>query len=144
MPIRVEIVTTDRQLLSTEADMVTLPGADGQMGILRGHAPLISLLDIGEIVLHRGDQVEYIVVSGGMVEVRPDKVTILATTAEAAEEIDAARAEEALAKARQSLADNPPPQQRIVIESAMRRSSLRLKVAQRRGRQRQGPTFEGE
>ena len=84
MPIQVDIVTPERMLFSDQVDMVTLPGIGGQMGILHGHAPLLSTLDIGEIVLHRGTSTEYVVVAGGVVEVRPDKVTILADIAEQA------------------------------------------------------------
>jgi F-type H+-transporting ATPase subunit epsilon len=141
MGIKVEIVTPERRMISTEADLVTLPGSDGQMGIMRGHAPLLSTLDIGEIVLHTGSETQYIAVSGGVVEVRPDKVTILADIAEHAEEIDESRAAAARERARQSLAENPPPQHRLVIEADLRRSNLRLKVAHRRRQRREGPTF---
>jgi F-type H+-transporting ATPase subunit epsilon len=143
MTIHVEVVTLERRLVSDDVDMVTLPGADGQMGVLGGHAPLLSTLDIGEIVLHKGADTVYIAVGGGVVEVRPDKVTVLAETAEHAEEIDIARAEQALARARQSLDENPPVQRRVVIEAALRRSNLRLRVAQRR-RSRPAPHFGGE
>ncbi|MEZ4830742.1 MAG: ATP synthase F1 subunit epsilon [Caldilineaceae bacterium] len=79
MPIEVEIVTPRRQLFAGNVDMITLPGADGQMGVLRNHAPLLTILDIGEIVLHMPDGAEdYIAVSGGVVEVRPNKVIVLA------------------------------------------------------------------
>lgn len=88
MPILVDIVTPERRLLSQEVDMVTVPGVDGYMGILRGHAPLLSTLDIGEIVLRKGNDVQYIAIGGGVIEVRPDKVTILAESAESADEID--------------------------------------------------------
>ncbi|MBE2240622.1 MAG: F0F1 ATP synthase subunit epsilon [Caldilineaceae bacterium] len=131
MPIKVDIVTPEKMLYSGEVEMVTLPGANGQMGILRGHAPLLSTLDIGEIVLHRRDGNDYIAVSGGVVEVRPDKVTILADVAEPGEEIDEDRARAALERAEQILADNPPPQQVPEIMASLRRSSLRLKVARR-------------
>jgi F-type H+-transporting ATPase subunit epsilon len=145
MAIHVEIVTPERQLISDDVDMVTLPGTEGQMGIMRGHAPLLSTLDIGEIILHQGSDSHYLAVSGGVVEIRPDKITILAETAEEAEEIDEIRAEQARERARQSLADNPPPQRRVVIESALRRSNLRLRVARRHRRpRRSGPAFEGE
>ncbi len=80
MPIKVEIVTLDRRLISDEVDMVTLPGASGQMGILHGHAPLLSTLDIGEIILHKGTETRYIAVGGGVAEIRPEKVTVLAET----------------------------------------------------------------
>jgi len=131
MSIKVDIVTPEKMLYSGEVEMVTLPGANGQMGILRGHAPLLSTLDIGEIVLHRRDGNDYIAVSGGVVEVRPDKVTILADVAEPGEEIDEDRARAALERAEQILADNPPPQQVPEIMASLRRSSLRLKVARR-------------
>jgi len=82
MTIQVDIVTPERELFSGEVDMVTLPGSDGQMGIMAGHAPLLSTLDIGEIMLHRGNEIEYIAVGGGVVEVRPNKVNVLADVAE--------------------------------------------------------------
>jgi F-type H+-transporting ATPase subunit epsilon len=143
MPIKVEIVTPHRLLASDEVDMVTLPGVEGQMGVMRGHAPLLSTLDIGEIILHKGNQVQYVAVGGGVVEVRPDKVTVLAEVAEHAEEIDVERALAARERARQSLEENPPRERKPVIEAAYRRSTLRLKVAQRR-RHRQGPSFDEE
>jgi F-type H+-transporting ATPase subunit epsilon len=143
--LQVDIVTPYRSLFSGRADMVTLPGSLGQMGILPGHAPLLTTLDIGEIILHAGNSTQFIAVSGGVVEVRPDKVTILADTAETPEDIDAARAQDALARAEQLLASNPPPHERPVIEAAVRRSSLRLKVARRHQGRRatEGLNYEG-
>ncbi|MFN8442109.1 MAG: F0F1 ATP synthase subunit epsilon [Caldilineaceae bacterium] len=140
MPILVDIVTPERRLLSQEVDMVTLPGIAGQMGILRGHAPLLTTLDIGEIVLHNKSGQQYIAVHGGVVEVRPNKVTILADIAESAEDIDEARAQDARDRAQKSLAENPPVQQRPQLEQAIKRSNLRLRVAQRK--RRGGPQFE--
>jgi F-type H+-transporting ATPase subunit epsilon len=142
MPIKVDIVTRDRRLLSDEVDMVILPGSAGQMGILHGHAPLLSTLDIGEIILHKGGETQYIAVGGGVVEVRPDKVTVLAEVAERADEIDEARAAAALERARQSLAENPPGEHRPIIEAALKRGELRLKLARRRVRRTEGPRFE--
>ena len=146
MPIKVDIVTRDRRLVSDEVDLITLPGSAGQMGIMRGHAPLLSTLDIGEVILRKGNDVRYIAIGGGVVEVRPDKVTVLAESAESAEEIDEDRAAEARERARRSLAENPPRERKMVIEAALQRSTLRLKVARRRhGRpHRQGPSFEGD
>ena len=141
MSILVDVVTPERQLLSTQVDMVTLPGIDGQMGILRGHVPLLSTLDIGEIVLHKGNETTFIAVSGGVVEVRPDKVTIMADTAERAEEIDLDRAEAARAQARESLAGAGPQRDPSAL-AALRRSNLRIKVAQRRRHGRSAPHFE--
>jgi F-type H+-transporting ATPase subunit epsilon len=144
MPIKVDIVTRDRRLVSDEVDMVTLPGTAGQMGVLRDHAPLLSTLEIGEIILHKGTETRYIAIGGGVVEVRPDKVTVLADSAESADEIDEARAAAARERARQSLADNPPREHKMQIEAALQRSTLRLKVARRRSNRpaRPGPSFE--
>jgi F-type H+-transporting ATPase subunit epsilon len=144
MSIKVEIVTRDRRLVSDEVDMITLPGIEGQMGVMHGHAPLLSTLDIGEIILHKGADAVYIAVGGGVVEVRPDKVTVLAESAEHAEEIDEERAVQARERAAQSLAENPPGERKVIIQQAYRRSTLRMKVARRRKHARQSPHFEGE
>jgi F-type H+-transporting ATPase subunit epsilon len=144
MPIKVDIVTRDKRLVSDEVDMITLPGAAGQMGILRGHAPLLSTLEIGEVVLHKGSETRYIAIAGGVVEVRPDKVTVLAESAEHAEDIDESRAKAALERARQLLEENPPRDRKVVYEAALRRGTLRLKVARRHQGRRsaQAPSFE--
>lgn len=147
MPIEVEIVTPRRQLFAGQVDMITLPGAAGQMGILRNHAPLLTTLDIGEIVLHHpnGGE-EYIAVTGGVVEVRPNKVIVLARSAERADEIDIERAQAALQRAQDSII-NRPPEERKPVELALQRSRVRLKVAERRRRQRTAggaPSFDGE
>lgn len=144
MPIKVDIVTRDRRLVSDEVDMITLPGSAGQMGILHGHAPMVSTLDIGEIVLHKGNDLNYIAIGGGIVEVRPDKVVVLAESAERADEIDEARASAALERARLSLQENPPSDRKPLIEAALHRSTLRLKVARRRSNRpsRPGPSFD--
>ncbi len=145
MPILVDIVTPERRLLSQEVDMVTLPGIDGQMGILRGHAPLISTLDIGEIVLHKGNDKQFIAVGGGVVEVRPDKVTILAQAAESAGEINVQRAEEARERARASIEASSSQQYNPEAVAALRYSNLRLKIARRHApHHRSGPSFEDE
>ena len=143
MTIVVDIVSLDRRIAHAEVDMVTLPGVEGQMGILHGHAPLLTLLDFGEIILHSGNDTQYFAVHGGVVEVRPDKVTILADVAEQAEDIDLARARAARDRAQKLLESNPPPAQRPVLQAAVRRSNLRLRVAQRR-RSSALPHFEGE
>lgn len=144
MPILVEIVTPERSLVSEEVEMVTLPGVLGQMGILRGHEPLLSTLDIGEIVLHRtGGTTQHLAVHGGVVEVRPNKVTILADIAEEAENIDEARAEEARNRAQEMIENREAGHFDPAAVMALRRSNLRLKVAQKR-RRRSGPQFQGE
>ncbi len=140
MSILVDIVTPERRLLSEEVDMVTLPGIEGQMGILRGHVPLLTTLDIGEIILHKQNDTRHIAVGGGVVEVRPDKVTILAESAEQADEIDMQRAEAARERARVSLTEAGPRRDPSAV-AALRKSNLRLKVAQRR-RHRSTPHFQ--
>jgi F-type H+-transporting ATPase subunit epsilon len=144
MPILVEIVTPERRIFSEEVQMVTLPGVMGQMGILRGHEPLISTLDIGEIVLHRtGGENEHIAVHGGVVEVRPNKVTILADLAEEAERIDVERAQAAIRRAQERMESREAGHYDPAAVASLRRNTLRLKVAQRR-RHRRGPEFQGD
>lgn len=138
MSIQLEIVTPSRQLYSGDVQMITMPGVDGEMGVLGGHAPLLTTLNIGEIALRlAGGETEYIAVSGGVVEVRPDKVIVLARSAERAEEIDIARAEAAMKSAEEALSSRPQEERRPV-EVAFRRSQLRLKVARRRRAARAG------
>ncbi len=138
MTIKVEIVTPRRELFNGDVQMITLPGVSGQMGVMGQHVPLLTTLDIGEIVLHRpGEEPDYIAVSGGVVEVRPDKVIVLARAAERADEIDIARAEAAMRRAQEAIAHRPPTEH-PPVELALRRSQVRLKVAQRRRARRPG------
>ncbi len=144
MTIQVEIVTPRRELFSGAVQMITLPGIEGQMGVMGQHAPLLTTLNIGEIILHRpGEEPEYIAVTGGVVEVRPDKVIILARSAERADEIDIARAEAALRRAEESH-QNRPAEERRPVELALRRSQVRLKVAQRRRQRRPGMSLHDD
>ena len=137
MAIQVSIVAPDKSLFEGEASMITLPGANGEMGIMGSHAPLLSTLGLGEVVVHVVDgEPEYIALAGGVVEVRPDKVTILADEAVSAEDIDVTSVEEALSRARQSLEENPPSEERAQLLAAIQRSNLRLRVAERRMRRR--------
>ncbi len=138
MPLLVEIVTPERLLLSQQADMVLLPGAAGQMGVMAHHVPLLTTLAEGEIVLILdGEDIEALAVSGGLAEVRPDKVTILADTAERGEEIDEVRAEAARQRAEQALQEaSAGPLPSPVHLAALRRSQTRLRVAERMKRRR--------
>ena len=144
MSILVDIVTPERRLLSEEVDMVTLPGAAGQMGVLRGHVPLLSTLDFGEIILHKKGQTRSIAVHGGVVEVRPNKVTVLADLAESAEDIDVERAEDARQRAQRSLEERAAGKYDPAAVASLRRNTLRLKVARKRRAQRAGPNFGGD
>lgn len=134
MPIKVEIVTPERLLMSRDADMVVLPGEAGQMGVMGGHAPLMTTLVTGEILLYENDEEqEALFVNGGIAEVRPDVVTILADVAERVDDIDIQRAEAARSRAEASVAEaggaaSAPP----VHVAALRRSQVRLRIARRR------------
>jgi F-type H+-transporting ATPase subunit epsilon len=142
MPIRCEIVSQDRLVFEGEVDIVVAPGADGEMGILPHHTPLLTTLKPGVLRVRLQGQEQAFAVSGGIMEVRPDIVTVLADAAEHADEIDVARAEEARQRAEESLRAGPPPgsDAYLAAEAALRRSNLRLQVARRR---RRGPGPEG-
>ena len=139
--IRLEIVTPERVIYSDEVDAVIAPGVEGQLGILPHHAPLITMLQAGELRVRKGEEEICIAVFGGFLEVRPDRVIILADAAERAEEIDAARAEEAKHRAEQALADRKVSQaDKARAEAALRRSLVEIKVAERKGKRKAGPT----
>jgi F-type H+-transporting ATPase subunit epsilon len=127
-----EVVTPDRLVLSTEADVVVCPGVEGQFGVLYGHIPFLSALDIGEMYYRLGGKTEYLCVSGGFAEVTGTKVTIVAEAAERSCDIDTERVRRALERAQKRLAASKTE----VIdwsraESALRRSLVRSKVAGR-------------
>src|SRR3984893_5315848 len=134
--IELIIVTPERQLLRETAVEVTLPGADGQLGVLPGHAPLITELGIGELTYHAkksGESAPVAIISG-FAEVLGDRVTVLAETAERPEEIDVARAEEAKKRAEQRLASasSDPNGEWARAAIALQRSLIRIQVARKR------------
>lgn len=132
-PIRCEIVTQERLVFSEDIDMLTAPGAEGELGILPHHAPLLTALTAGELRIKRGGEEEYFAVGGGFMEVRPDKITVLADSAERSDEIDAARAEQARRRAEESLAQaRPDGTVTAALERSLRKAEARLKVARRR------------
>ncbi|RME06893.1 MAG: ATP synthase F1 subunit epsilon [Anaerolineae bacterium] len=145
MPIRCEIVSQDRMLFEGDADMVVLPGTAGEMGILPNHAPLLSTLGYGVIKVRYQGEEEIFTVAGGVVEVRPDIVTVLADRAENVREIDVARAEAAMERARKYLEEGPPPDtdEYLRMEAALRRSQLRLEAVRRYRKSRSGPDLAG-
>ena len=109
MPIRCEIVSQDRMVYEGEADVVIIPGEGGQMGILPNHAPLLSTLRFGILTVRYQGEDEHFTVAGGVVEVQPDIITILADAAENVMEIDVSRAEAAKHRAEDMLKEGPPP-----------------------------------
>jgi len=117
--------------------MVVAPSVDGEVGILPNHAPLIAVLQIGELRVKKGADEQSIVVAGGFMEVLDDKVTILADTAERLEEIDLAAAEQARTRAQEALTNKDAGQADLeMAQAAMRLAALRLRVGQRRRRNR--------
>ena len=134
MTIRCEIVSQDRLVYEGDVDIVVIPGIEGEMGILPDHAPLLSILDVGVVRVRKDNEEEVFTVTGGLVEVQPEIVTILADAAENIEEIDIARAEEAKKRAEDILAEGPPEgdlDKYLAIEAALRRSNLRLDAIKR-------------
>jgi F-type H+-transporting ATPase subunit epsilon len=137
MPFHLEIVTAERVVLSDEVDQVNVPTKDGRVGILPRHAPLLTILDIGELDIIKGDVRTPFAVTGGFMEVLPNRVTILADAAERADEIDEARAEEARRRAEEQIAQRRSDQDMALAEAELRRAIIRLKVAQLKRNRRQ-------
>ncbi|HVA23678.1 MAG TPA: F0F1 ATP synthase subunit epsilon [Chloroflexota bacterium] len=134
MPLRVEIVTAERSVLDENADMVVAPGAEGVLGILPRHAPMIALLKAGELRLKHGSDETAVAVTGGVMQVEPTRVIVLADAAERAEEIDEARAREAVERARQRMADRKDTSDQPQLQAAIERANVRLRVVERRRR----------
>ena len=134
--IRLDIVTAERQVYSDEVDVIVAPGVEGELGILPHHTPLMTTLQPGELRVRQGGQEFSMAISGGFLEVRPDRVTILADAAERAEEIDMARAEEAKRRAEERLRHPPAEADAARAEAALRRSLVRIKVGEKRRRRR--------
>ena len=132
--ITLEIVTPDRALVTAEVDEVNLPGSQGYFGVLPGHTPLLSTLQVGELWYRIGQERHYLAIAFGFAEVLPDRVTVLAQIAEKAEEIDIARAEAAKRRAEERVARAATPQADMDFERAriaMMKSLIRLQVASR-------------
>lgn len=144
MPIRCEIVTQDRLLFEGDVDIVVAPGTEGEMGILPNHAPLLSTLKYGPLRVRSHGREEVFAIAGGIMEVQPNLVTVLADVGENVEEIDIARAEAARQQAEELLKQGLPPNTEayLALEAALRRSNLRLQVARRYRRRRPGPGLQ--
>ena len=130
--IRLDIVTAEREVYSDDVDLVVAPGVDGQLGILPHHTPLMTMLQMGELRVRKGDEEFSLAICGGFLEVRPDRVIILADAAERVEEIDVARAEEAKRRAEEQLSRHPSEVDATRAEAALRRALTRLKVVDKR------------
>ncbi len=147
MPIDCDIITQERVVFSGQVDYVSLPGVEGRMGILPNHSPLLTVLDFGEVMVRARGQEEYFAVGGGFAEVRPDKVVVLADSAERADDIDLERAESArerAEKAREQISREDPARYEQ-IEASLRRAKIRIDVGLRHApRRRPAPQLRSE
>jgi len=132
MSIRVDIVTAERLVFSQDADIVMVPGIEGEMGILPHHEPIMTMIKRGEILIRKGTEEYSLAVSGGFLEVTPDHITILADAAERADEIDIARAEAAKKRAEEKLTNHAADTDSANAEASLRRALARIKVAEKR------------
>ncbi len=146
MPLEVEVVSRVRRLYHTDrADMVIIPGSEGEMGVLPNHTPLLTTLAFGELRIVEGKDVVSFVVYGGVVEVRPHKVTVLADDAESVYELDMAEIEAARARARDLMAESPSEAQRAEIAQELRRAEIAARVYSRvQGRGQRVRSLEDE
>ena len=133
MPLQLEIVTPERLAYSDTVDAVICPGADGELGILPHHAPLLSTLGLGELRIRKGGQEESFAIAGGFLQVRPDKVVVMAETADLASEIDLERAQEAKREAERALETGYHESADLAAaRAALQHALLRIRVAERR------------
>jgi F-type H+-transporting ATPase subunit epsilon len=142
MTILLEIVTPERLAYSDEVDSVVLPGSEGELGVLPHHAPLVSTLGVGELRIRKGGNEESFAIVGGFVQVRPDKVVVMAETADLASEIDLEKAEEARREAERELESGYHEGADLsAARAALQQALLRIRVAERR--HREGPRRRG-
>ena len=136
MPLLLEIVTPERQVFSDQVDSVVVPGSLGELGVLPHHAPLVSTLGVGELRIRKGGTEEFFAIVGGFLQVRPDKVVVMAETADIASEIDVAKAEEARREAERALEGGYQEGADLAAaRAALKQALLRIRVAERRRRE---------
>ena len=139
MPLKVEIVTAEQLVYSEEdVDQLLVPGVEGELGVLTLHAPLLTMIQPGVLRIVKGDEEVEMAITGGFIEVRNNRITILADAAERAEEIDEVRAEEARRSAQRRLEEGEPGVDRAQLEAALAQALASLKVVKRRRRRRGG------
>jgi F-type H+-transporting ATPase subunit epsilon len=133
--LTLELVTPAKQVLSESVDEITAPGTMGQFGILPGHTPMLTTLEVGELSYRKGEKTFYVAVNWGYVEIEEDRVIILVQTAESEDEIDLERAKIALGRAEQALAEmSAEEKEYLVMQKALARAMARIQVASRKGR----------
>ncbi len=141
MPIEVEIVSKERVVFhEAAADMVLIPAAEGEMGVLPNHAPVLTTLGFGELVVRKGSAEERFAIYGGVVDVRPKKVTVLAELAESSFSLNLDAIENARAAAQQAMAQGLPPEQNREALLALRRAELAMRIS-RKIQQRGAPVM---
>ena len=129
MPIHVEVITQEQKIFDEPAaDMVIIPAAEGEMGVLPNHAPVLTTLAFGQLIVRKGNAEEHFAVYGGIVDIRPDKVVVLADMADTAHDLDLTALEHARERARKLLEEGVPPAQNREATLALRRAELALKV----------------
>ena len=140
MPIRCEIVTQEKTVYSDDVDYVSLPGLEGVVGIMPNHSPLLTVLSFGEVYVRKNGETDYFAVGGGFAEVQPDKVIVLADSAERADAIDLQLAEEARAEAERLMEEGVPddPEKYRMIEQSLRAAQIQIDVGRRRASEMQG------
>jgi F-type H+-transporting ATPase subunit epsilon len=139
MTLHLEIVTPERLAYEDDVDMVLVPGADGELGILPHHTPLVSLLGVGELEIRKGGATEFFAIVGGFLQVRPDKVVVMAETADMASEIDLEKAQEARREAEKALETGFHEGADLAAARAqLQQALLRIRVGERRHREGRG------
>jgi F-type H+-transporting ATPase subunit epsilon len=143
MPLLLEIVTPERLAYSDTVDSVQLPGVEGELGVLPHHAPLVSMLGVGELRIRKGGVEESFAIVGGFLQVRPDKVVVMAETADMASEIDLEKAQHAKREAEQALEGGARTDavDLAAARASLQHALLRIRVAERR--HREGPRHRG-
>jgi F-type H+-transporting ATPase subunit epsilon len=142
MPILLEIVTPERLAYSDTVDAVVLPGSEGELGVLPHHAPLLSMLGVGELRIRKAGTEESFAIVGGFLQVRPDRVVVMAETADMASEIDLEKAQQARREAEQALESGYHEGADLAAaRAALQQALLRIRVAERR--HREGPRHRG-
>ena len=143
MTLHLEIVTPERLVYSDDVDAVVCPGIEGELGVLPHHTPLVTTLGYGELRIRKGGREDYYAIAGGFLQVRPDKVVVMAETADLASEIDLERAQEARREAERAL-EGVAQTDAVDLAAAraqLQQALLRIRVAERR--HREGPRHRG-
>lgn len=130
--LKLEIVTPEAKVYSEDVDMVTLPGAEGEMGIYPMHLPVMAQVDAGEVIARKGMQETYLAVGAGFVQITGDKVAVMTDMAIESEDIDEAEAEEARKRAEARLAEKLDSEETAAVEAALAHSLAKLHVKRRR------------